>query len=212
MVLQVNEKDKDNKELHERIIEDNKLWIKQKQDEKEKDRPHPVDKKYEYVDGTAIYIMGKAYKLKVLYVLEGNELSEDVFMSENKLVVSYNKKNGEPHVRELIKDFIIRNNESYIKGKLDSYCIQLGIKDIKFELKEYKNKLGLCKKNKEVYFDWRILMFDTRLIDYVILHELVHIQEMNHKDGSWKKLESLMPDYALREKEIKVNRAILFNF
>jgi predicted metal-dependent hydrolase len=53
-----------------------------------------------------------------------------------------------------------------------------------------------------VYLHWRLLHFPERLIDYVVVHELAHIREMNHSPRFWRIVGAVCPDYQAMRKEI----------
>jgi predicted metal-dependent hydrolase len=62
---------------------------------------------------------------------------------------------------------------------------------------------GYCRKNGEVIINWQLACLPTRLAEFVILHELVHLQVLNHQREFHSKMLKLIPDYLLRENELK---------
>ena len=52
---------------------------------------------------------------------------------------------------------------------------------------------GSCGKNGVLRFNWRLLQLPVRLIDYVIVHELVHIQEPHHSPEFWQAIDRALP-------------------
>ncbi|KAF5034887.1 hypothetical protein DSECCO2_591380 [anaerobic digester metagenome] len=54
---------------------------------------------------------------------------------------------------------------------------------------------------------WKIIMAPMKIIDYVIVHELAHLTEINHTDKFWELVESVIPDYKQRKEWLKVNGA-----
>jgi hypothetical protein len=62
---------------------------------------------------------------------------------------------------------------------------------------------GYCRKNGEVIINWQLACLPTRLAEFAILHELVHLQVLNHQRGFHEKMLTLMPDYIARESELK---------
>ena len=58
---------------------------------------------------------------------------------------------------------------------------------------------GSCSANKIINYSWRLIMADDETIDYVVVHELAHLTEMNHsKQKFWALVESVLPDYLER--------------
>jgi hypothetical protein len=212
VILEVNSKDLNNKKLHKEVLKGHKKWIEDKLIEKDKLRPNPTNKRYNFVNGTSIYIMGKSYQLNLIDNIS-IDTSSNIFLDGKNVVVNYSFDECKHRIRELIKEFIVLTYSNYISNKLNFYCSKLGIvNNPKFELKEFKRKLGVCHKDGNISFDWRILMLDSSLIDYVILHELVHLEELNHGKSFHNRLEGVMSNYYSREKELSVVKSVMFNF
>ena len=66
-----------------------------------------------------------------------------------------------------------------------------------------KHRWGSCSSKKSVNFSWRLIMVGDDVIDYVIVHELSHLKELNHSTRFWTLVESVLPDY--RERREKLN-------
>ncbi|MCL2037151.1 MAG: M48 family metallopeptidase [Oscillospiraceae bacterium] len=66
-----------------------------------------------------------------------------------------------------------------------------------------KTRWGSCSGRKSLNFSWRLIMADDDVIDYVVVHELAHITEMNHSERFWAIVESVLPDYRERKLRLK---------
>jgi len=66
-----------------------------------------------------------------------------------------------------------------------------------------KTRWGSCSAKKSLNFSWRLIMADDDVIDYVVVHELAHIVEMNHSKQFWAVVEAVLPDYKLHQKRLK---------
>jgi predicted metal-dependent hydrolase len=62
---------------------------------------------------------------------------------------------------------------------------------------------GSCTSLKNLNFSYKILFLPQRLQDYIVFHELCHLQELNHEPRFWKLMEKHMPDYEKRRLELK---------
>jgi len=62
---------------------------------------------------------------------------------------------------------------------------------------------GSCHASGRISLNWRLIHFPRHLIDYVVVHELAHLREMNHSPRFWAVVGSVVPDYAARRREIR---------
>lgn len=62
---------------------------------------------------------------------------------------------------------------------------------------------GSCSSKKNLNFSYKLLLLPPHLCDYIIVHELCHLKEMNHGRNFWKLVEETLPDYKQRIKELK---------
>jgi len=65
-----------------------------------------------------------------------------------------------------------------------------------------KTRWGSCSAKRSLNFCWRLIMADDDIIEYVVVHELAHITEMNHSVCFWAIVEGVIPDY--RERRVKL--------
>jgi predicted metal-dependent hydrolase len=71
------------------------------------------------------------------------------------------------------------------------------------KITDAKTRWGSCSSLKTVNFSWRLVLAGDELIDYVVVHELAHLVELNHSARFWKIVGDAMPDYKAREARLK---------
>ena len=62
------------------------------------------------------------------------------------------------------------------------------------KVREYKARWGSCSINGDISFNWRLIMAPPYIIEYVIIHELMHIKEHNHSSRFWDLVKSQYPN------------------
>ena len=76
-------------------------------------------------------------------------------------------------------------------------------------IRNTRSRWGSCSSKKNLNFNYRILFLPPELQDYLIVHELCHLQEMNHAKPFWDLVALQSPDYKLRVKELREMEKIL---
>lgn len=66
-----------------------------------------------------------------------------------------------------------------------------------------KTRFGSCSSKGNISFSYRLMLYPEAAIDYVVVHELSHLVEMNHSPRFWSVVEKYMPDYKERKKLLK---------
>ncbi|MBI5728623.1 MAG: M48 family metallopeptidase [Candidatus Magasanikbacteria bacterium] len=73
-------------------------------------------------------------------------------------------------------------------------------------IKNHSTRWGSCSKQKNLNFNYRILFLSNELADYVIVHELCHLREMNHSKKFWALVAHVVPDFKERWKQLRLMR------
>ncbi len=76
-------------------------------------------------------------------------------------------------------------------------------------VRNQRSRWGSCSRRGTVSLNWRLVQAPAFVRDYIILHELAHLKEMNHSPRFWREVARLCPDFALAEKWLKQNSELL---
>jgi predicted metal-dependent hydrolase len=82
----------------------------------------------------------------------------------------------------------------------------------KIKVRDYKRRWGSCDHRGDLSFNWRIIMAPERVMDYVVVHELAHLQEFNHSRRFWNIVEQEMSDWRDQQRWLSDNGSLLYRF
>jgi predicted metal-dependent hydrolase len=190
-------------------------WAKNWLLELKTSKPHVLDKYLgakQYVDGD-ILVMGKhQFPLKIQ---KTNRQSGTIQYKNGSLNIVLPGMNGYDE-QKLIRTLLIKFAQNYflpiIIERVTHYNTTYFKKPIQqVRLKYNKSNWGSCSTNKALNFSVRLFFAPDDVIDYVVVHELAHLVEMNHSDRFWKIVSDIMPDYKEKEQVLKLNNGI-FDF
>lgn len=83
------------------------------------------------------------------------------------------------------------------------YSNKLKLYPNKISIKKLKYAWGSCTSKKNISYNYELIYKEKNLIEYVIVHELVHLKYMNHQKNFWNLVEEYIPDYKERRKMLK---------
>jgi predicted metal-dependent hydrolase len=84
---------------------------------------------------------------------------------------------------------------SFIKKRLIVLNKNYGFVYNRISIRKNSTRWGSCSSLSNLNFDYRILFLEPELQDYLLVHELCHLKEMNHSEKFWKLVKKRIPDY-----------------
>ena len=73
----------------------------------------------------------------------------------------------------------------------------------KIFIKNHKSRWGSCSGKGNLNFNYKVVLLPLPIADYIIVHELCHLQEFNHSAKFWALVGETIPDYVVRRKQLR---------
>ncbi len=180
-------------------------WILNKLNDFKNNRIENCMIKFE--DNAKIPFLGEYFDLKII---KSDKILNCKFEFDKEKFIAYvpTFMNSDIYAKELkylFKDWLIFYGTNIVKERISIYSQKLNVSPKKIKVKEQNTTWGTCSSLGNIYINYKILLAPVNIIDYVIVHELCHLKEMNHSKKFWYLVENVIPDYKLKKQWLKEN-------
>lgn len=157
---------------------------------------------------TVLVTMPKRASFKCAKDFALKNLDEIKRVINNREQKSYFLDGIEFTTKEEFRKYLRKKAKTYLPKRLEEIAQQFGYKYNKVALKFMKSRWGSCSFKNNINLNISLMTLEKELIDYVLLHELVHTVEKNHGEGFWSRLLIHMPDARVRRRALKSRKVI----
>lgn len=175
------------------------LWIRQKLAIKESSTSGL--RAPEYVTGEIFSYLGRRYRL-VLVEAQRTPLAFD----GEHFLLRRDARPADVHFRQ----WYLAAAREWLPQRIALLQPRAGRQPTRLVVRDLGFHWGSCGRDGGLYLDWRLLQLSTRLIDYVLIHELCHLIVPGHNREFWRALERALPDWKDREAELYRATADIF--
>ena len=179
------------------LVEEKRAWIERKVAEA-KNRPAPG--KRHFVAGEVFLFLGKAYPLEVLAGSDAAvSLGDRFYVGDQRL----------PECRDLLIAWYIQKAKEILPARVAGIAAILDYVPKKIRVSDAKRRWASCSTTGTLSFSWRLVLAPPEVIDYVVVHELVHLRQPDHSARFWEKVGQAMPGYAEHRRWLRENERML---
>lgn len=114
-----------------------------------------------------------------------------------------------PTALKEIRHFYKREAVSFLSERLKFWTEAMNLFPSQVKFREQRTRWGSCSSKKIINLNWRLIVFHQDIIDYVIVHELAHLQHMDHSDRFWSLVERYIPEYQRTMKSLKESQYLV---
>lgn len=171
-----------------RIIEAKRSWLYGKLAEKHQLGARPPARKY--VSGEGFPYLGRSYRLKIVE-------SGEVRLVRGRLELA--KGRG---ARDLVR-WYQRVGEPWLGKRVQPWASRMGAQMTGLRVRPLGYRWGSCSQDGNVNIHWATMQLPPTLIDYVLVHELAHLERRDHGHEFWRTVERTMPGYEVHRERLR---------
>lgn len=181
-------------------------WIIKKLDEIEVLDNNRYIRSYE--SGDIFLYLGNEYILEIL--VDKITIGTSVSLENNKLIVRANSNNKDV-IQRALKKWYTDETLGIVKERINYYKLFFEDTVTSIKIKDQKSRWASCTYKNEILFNLRCSMMPIQIIDYIVVHEMCHMEHRNHSKDFYLAVERILPDYKERVKWLK-NNGVRMNF
>lgn len=171
------------------IVEEKKKWILEKLKEYEA-------KKQEYINGGIVKILGRDCSIKIKYKnVKIPSINIENGMIKIDLPNKYKKVNNKELLNSLTQKIYNVIAQREIERAMEKTRILLGYAPEDYKLERINKVLAKCDINKTITINPDIVKYKEEIIDYVVLHEFIHLKYKTHSKKFYENLKKYEPNY-----------------
>ena len=150
----------------------------------------------QFTEGELFLYLGKEYPLRVLDGYRSRLVFENAFyISRVKL----------PAAKKLFQDWYRQQAKEILQKRTAYHANNMGLRFKKITIRDTSSRWGSCSSAGNLNFSCRLIMAPPEIADYVVVHELAHLQHQNHSKQFWQLVGRYCPDYLQKRKWLHAN-------
>ena len=189
----------------EKLVAEKTAWIERKLAEAERKQrgiAGQLEQSSTLADGSRVMVQGQLLPLKLI---ASDQMK--VVQSSDRLEVYADADliADKEQLRALVEQWLYRRAVEELNFCVNVYKQRVGATPSRIQIKDYRARWGSCKPDGSIQLNWRLIHAPMHIMDYVVVHELCHLLEMNHSKHFWSEVERVEPQYKMKRQWLKDN-------
>ncbi len=169
------------------VLQDKARWVVEKMENWQAKKPAPQ----QWVDGAPILFRGEAFILRIVSSL----FNAPPQLHGTYLVVHVSQADNPAAIEKTVERWYRRVALQLFEECVAHFAPLMNVSPREIKLSAARTQWGSCTVRGTVRLNWQLIKMPLRLIDYVVVHELAHLVEMNHSAAFWRVVGKVCPDY-----------------
>lgn len=179
----------------ENLLQENAKWVVEKKRKFDSYRDQTPSRNF--VEGASWPYLGESRELSVESVEEHHVADETLILSKVPVEAT--------SIKSELESFYRQEARTHLQERIQHYSERMGVEPRQLELRNQRTRWASCSPNQTLSFNWRLIMAPPDIIDYIVVHELAHLQEQNHTNRFWDIVSQYDPDYQDHAEWLKEN-------
>lgn len=112
-------------------------------------------------------------------------------------------RSAQPEARERFREWYRRRAADVLNARVAHFAPLVGVAPPPIAIKEMRSRWGSCSAKGRISLHWGLVLLPLELVDYVVVHELVHLRELHHQPAFWRGVEQVLSDYRERRRRLR---------
>ncbi len=169
------------------VLQDKAQWVVEKLENWQAKKPAPQ----QWVDDAPILFRGETFTLRIISSLF-DALPQ---LHGTHLVVHVARADSPAAIEKIIEQWYRRVAMQLFEECVAHFAPLMNVSPRDIKLSTARTQWGSCTVRGTMRLNWQLIKMPLRLIDYVVVHELAHLVEMNHSAAFWQVVGKVCPDY-----------------
>lgn len=177
----------------EQVLREKQPWMYSALAKKEETTKGPPAK--EYVTGEGFHHLGRKYRLRLVHDGVPPAPGTVDLQGGRFLLRREDSKNG----HAIFVAWYTARAAEWLAKRITALKARVGVEPGEIDIRDLGFRWASCTVKGKLFFHWRAVLLPPERIDYLVMHELVHIHEHNHSPAFYERLRRAVPDHKVHE-------------
>lgn len=163
----------------------------------------PIREK-EYVSGEGFFYFGRSYRL---LLCDDPNPTAALRLHQGRFLL---RRDALALARQHFLAWYTSHGLPWLQSRAERFADRIGASPSSLAIRDVGFRWAACTPDGQISFHWRTVLLPPRIVEYVVVHELVHLCQPHHALEFWRRLERAMPDVAERKRWLAENGSRYF--
>ncbi|HCH70263.1 MAG TPA: M48 family peptidase [Colwellia sp.] len=196
------------------LIEKKSAWLKAKIAQQSQVDDFCCD----FSQGSTLFLFGQLVTLDITFAKQAQTLLTNDINNKQILIIVLAERNQKKlnnkvllaaAVKKHIEKYFKQQAEDIIPVKVATYSQLTSLTPVSIKIRQYRSRWGSCNSRGELSFNYLLMMLPIDVINYVVVHELCHLEHLNHSKEFWQLVAKHFPQHTKAKKWMKINQSAL---